>query len=218
MSQEIMVVIEKRSDGSFRIDGCATGNLVHRLGLLHTTVLLIPVTGDKEPMLLLHKRSPDRWISPGLWDVCGGHMAFDEKYFMDEKWKSDYNWEQAALDTAIREANEEIAFEPTFIFSSFHVQRFKPFGYFECRTTVSPTKQNNECSTAYFVLVPKYRTVTICDDDPKGDIRQLEVKKFTVSELFDSFKNEPGLFADGIWRILNKVSESEFKEFCMSLT
>ncbi len=46
-----------------------------------------------------------------------------------------------------------------------------------------------EYSTAYFVAVPKNRNVTVWDTDIEAE-RQLEVKKFRLTELLDEFKKK----------------------------
>jgi len=183
--QELLILVAKKSpDSPLEVCGCVTRDAAHLFGFPHTSILLVPVTWDRdrmEPVVFLHKRSPYKRISPNAWDFCGGHLTFDESYFPEGKWDSPYDLGRATDDAAVREANEELRCTPPFTFLPEHVRRFQPIGYFECETA-SERGKNREFSSVYIVAVPPDRIVTIWDTDTEGE-RQLEVRRFTWSDL-----------------------------------
>jgi 8-oxo-dGTP pyrophosphatase MutT (NUDIX family) len=209
--QELFVLVAKRSPHApLEICGCVTRDAAHALGFPHTSAILAPVTWDEslvEPVILLHKRSPYKRTCPDTWDFCGGHLTFETSYLdlLERALDSQQLLERASLDTAVREANEELQCEPPFQFRSRHVHRFQAVGYFACETQGQRGK-NVEFSTVYVVAVPGDRSVTVWDTDAKGE-RQLEVRRFTWPELLERYRDEPGTFADGAGRVLKKLSQ-----------
>lgn len=205
--EEIAVLVTKNADGNVAFCGCADAYATHVHGMPHTTVLLIATRlFDDMPRVLLHKRSPHKRTAPNCWDFCGGHMTFDEKYFdRGEAWNSEYNLSRATLDTAIREANEELHCSEDFKFEADNLFQFQPLGYFYCR---SDTKYgpNVEHSTSFIVGVPVRIEVSVWDTDMKGE-RQLDCEWVTVSKLLNRFSNQSDSFADGAGRILNKLRD-----------
>ncbi|MCI0420172.1 MAG: NUDIX hydrolase [Acidobacteria bacterium] len=189
-----------------RYVAASTRDVVHVFGIPHTAVQLIPATWDttKElPLVLMHKRSPYKRVSPSAWDFCGGHVEFAERYFIAEPWQSLYRLDNAADDTAVREANEELKCRPPYEFTRGDVHRFQDVGYFECETRTDKAI-NIEFSTAYVVRIPEGHEVEVWDEDREG-VRQLEVRKFTWFDLIKLFAEEPATFADGAGRILGKA-------------
>jgi 8-oxo-dGTP pyrophosphatase MutT (NUDIX family) len=208
--EELSVLVTRRPNGNIEFCGCAQAYATHVHGMPHTTVQLVPVTWDldrQEPVVLLHKRSPHKRTSPDAWDFCGGHLTFDESYFDGRPWQSAYDLGRAAVDGAVREANEEIHCDPSFQFTQAHIYQFQTVGYFDCR---APTAHglNVEFSTAYVVMIPPDRRVGIWDTDMLGE-RELECRRLGCSELFNCFQESQQPFADGADRILRKLIEDE---------
>jgi len=206
MSELFLLVDRKSPESPLQLFGCVSRDGAHRLGYPHTSVLLIPTTwDDNAPVIFVHKRSPNKLICPNTWDFCGGHISFEPWYchYLENSFDSRPLLERAAFETAIREANEELKCEPKFNFQRQHIFQFQSFGYFECDTK-SERGRNVEYSTAYFVAVPKNRNVAVWDTDSEGE-RQLEVKKFRLTELLNEFKKNKESFADGAGRILEKI-------------
>jgi 8-oxo-dGTP pyrophosphatase MutT (NUDIX family) len=223
--QELFVLVAKNSEeNSLEVCGCVTRYAAHMFGFPHTSVLLVPVTWDsnlKEPVILMHKRSPYKRTSPNTWDFCGGHLTFDEKYFSGKPWNSLYDLEYATDEAAVREANEELRCTPPFEFLRQHVRRFQSVGYFECWIKTLQG-ENREFSTAYVVIVPENTEIAVWDTDKEGE-RKLEVRRFTLSELFDFFERERYSFADGAGRILLRLSKapklrSDFEQVLQDVT
>ncbi len=205
--EEFSVLVTKNTEGRVVFCGCADSHAAHVHGMPHTTVLLVATRlFDQTPRVLLHKRSAFKRTAPNCWDFCGGHMTFDESYFAEGRWRSEYDLARATLDTAIREANEELHCSGGFEFRAEHLFQFQTLGFFDCK---SDTKYglNVEHSTAFIVGAPQSVDVNVWDSDMQGE-RQLPCEWVTVSELLARFCSESASFADGAGRILSKLSQN----------
>lgn len=225
--EELFFLVAKRTpDAPLKVCGCITRSMAHASGFPHTTVLLVPATWNeqqRQPVILMHKRSPHKRTCPNTWDFCGGHLTFKDWHChcLQNSLNSLDLIERIAEQTALREANEELRCNPSFEFRPKDIHPFKPVGYFDCETK-SQTSHNVEYSTAYVVVVPKDREISVWDTDKEGE-RRLEVKRVSLEELLEEFKNEPTSFADGAGRILEKLVEddnlkSEFSKLLASIT
>lgn len=225
--EELFFLVSKRvQDASLEVCGCVTRTMAHALGFPHTTVLLIPCTYDRQqdkPVIFVHKRSPYKRTCPNTWDFCGGHLTFEDWHC--HCLKSSLNTlnliERVAEQTALREANEELKCDPSFEFRPKDMLSFKSVGYFDC-VTKSEKSHNVEYSTAYVVSVPEDREVSVWDTDKEGE-RQLEVRRVSLEDLLQEYREKPTSFADGAGRILKKLDDevglkSEFIELLANLT
>jgi 8-oxo-dGTP pyrophosphatase MutT (NUDIX family) len=213
---EFNVLAVRRQNGDLEFIGAAEAASAHRYGMPHTTVLLVPVVqmDDGKNRLILHQRSPNKRTSPGKLDFNGGHITFSEQYFVGTPWESAYDLENATLDAACREANEEIRLSTPFNIKPETLLRFRGLGYFDCRTE-TPTGPNVEYSTCYLVAVPSSRDLHIFDTDPAGE-RELPLSRHPLNEILDTYRRQQDLFADGAGRILSALIRNEelASDFC----
>jgi 8-oxo-dGTP pyrophosphatase MutT (NUDIX family) len=205
--EEMLLIVTRESEVSeVEVRGCVSRDMVHVLGIPHTSVQLIPVGWDtvaNEPVVFMHKRSPFKRVCPSSWDFCGGHVAYSAAYFTGEPWCSPYRLDLAVQDTAVREANEELRCTPQHTFTTRDIHRFQQVGFFECETTTDLAR-NVEFSTCFVVAIPTGLTLSVWDEDRHGE-RQLEVRQFLWQELIRLFQAQPDAFADGAGRILAKA-------------
>ena len=74
-----MVAVERFIDAegpAIRACGFVTRDLAHFHGVPHTSVLVVPVRVVKSGTIeiLVHRRPPDKKVSPDTWDTFGGHV------------------------------------------------------------------------------------------------------------------------------------------------
>jgi len=212
-----MVAVERFVDKegpAIRACGFVTRDLTHFHGVPHTTVLIVPVrVAESEKMeILIHRRPPDKKVSPDTWDTFGGHV---EVSIQDGKLQSpgdkieDIGELHRLIDsTAIREANEEIEI-PSSRFTKDNVHRFGGYGDFECGTQTSGA-ENVEYSTIFVAVLPK-SAVSITAKDTVGrggvevEVSNLKLRSVTLEDLLAEYSKKPSEFADGLGRILQQL-------------
>lgn len=213
MTQELFAIVEKQDD-RIVVCGFATRDYVHGNSIRHMAVQIIPVALDgagNDCIVFIHRRSPFKGTSPNKLDFCGGHITFDDQFFPRLYWDAPVLLEKASHHTALREAREEIRCDPSIIFTEKNLYRFREVGAFRCDAQRDDGSINREFSTAFVLGLPRKHKVTVWDTDRKGE-RQLEVKEKMFHELLKEFTEKPNDFADGVSRILDKVSEDPYMQ------
>lgn len=230
-----MVAVERfiNAEGpAIRACGFVMRDLAHFHGVPHTTVLIVPVRviecGKME--ILIHRRPPDKKVSPDTWDTFGGHVEVSIQNGKllppGEKIEDRDVLHQLIESTAIREANEEIKI-PEFQFTEGEVHRFGGYGDFECGTHTSGA-ENIEYSTIFVAVLPK-NAVSITAQDTVGrggievEISNLRLRSVTLEDLLAEYSKKPSEFADGLGRILEQLvkvpgTRRSFETFLSSLT
>ena len=164
--------------------------------------------------ILVHRRPPDKKVSPDTWDTFGGHV---DVLIQDGKLQPPANkiedrsvLQRLIDDTAIREANEEIKV-PGFRFTTAEVHRFGGYGDFEYGTR-TPGAQNVEYSTLYVAVLPqKALSITAHDTVGRGgvevEVSNLRLRSVALDDLLIEFGKKPSEFADGLGRILEQLAK-----------
>jgi hypothetical protein len=197
----MLILVEKRNDKLSAV-GIADSEAAHHNGWCHTTVISVPVlAGTTPPVILLYLRGKDRKSSPGKFDLGGsGHIEIFESDF-DLK---SFNLESATLENAIREAGEEIRDEldpdKPYGFVAYDFRRFGQMGEWG-----HVSRGNVEMSTLHFIRLPNDRNWVIGDGN-QGYGMSL---KFTLDELINRYLKAPDEFADGVGRVLQRLSRDE---------
>jgi len=177
---ELGVIVEKTTAGDLVFAGTAWSTaIIHRYGLLHTTVLLVSVAaGDgSEPVFVIHRRSPRKRTSPNALDFNGGHLTFSVDYIGGSPFDSAYDLPTAVYDTALREAREEIHLTPPYVLRQDDIYPFQKIGFFDCDTE-TPTGRNREASSCFLVRLPPGHEYHMSDTDPDGVDRVLKHECF----------------------------------------
>lgn len=191
--------------------GCVARNLAHSpFRVPHTAVQIVPVQSGTMNVYL-HRRSERVRNSPGLLDVFGGHVSFEMGILAGPQALA-----EASLETAVREAREEIlvtaAGKPHFIRKE-HFRQVGDVGQFKCNE-----ETNREYSTAFVLSLP---SDSIVGDSPfesrSHGLEWLPVTKvdwFALLQDYDKRKNAPAdtteakkKYADGVERILRSSEE-----------
>jgi 8-oxo-dGTP pyrophosphatase MutT (NUDIX family) len=230
-----MVAVERfiNAEGpAIRACGFVTRDLTHFHGVPHTTVLIVPVraveSGKME--ILIHRRPPNKKVSPDTWDTFGGHVEVsiqNGKLLPPGDKIEDRGVLYQLIDsTAIREANEEIKI-PGFRFTDGEVHRFGGYGDFECGTHTSGA-ENVEYSTVFVAVLPQ-NAVSIIAQDTVGrggvevEVSNLRLRSVTLEDLLTEYSKKPSEFANGLGRILEQLvkvpgTRRSFETFLSSLT
>ncbi len=214
-----------------RIAGLVQMDIAHHYGVPHGTAVVAVIinrviNGLKRPHILLHKRSIYKRISPGAWDICGGHIEYnasDLKFsiqFSVDQWDDKNFIEQLYDQTALREVNEEVRLLGSdFRFEMKHLRRFAPVGAFD-QGTDDPAAFNREYSTLYAAFVPAgvlmiaesdalEKHLQVMDSIGMGGVQSeeiaVELRLVSFDDLVLDFSVNPGHYADGIGRILRRV-------------
>jgi 8-oxo-dGTP pyrophosphatase MutT (NUDIX family) len=217
--RDFMVAAERfidRNGPALKASGFVTRNLAHFHGVPHTTVLVVPICLLKpEPKILVHRRPAGKKVSPNTWDTFGGHVEVaiqDGKVLPpgDKIW-SEAVFHQLIDDTAIREANEEMEFKD-FKFTSSDIRRFGGYGDFEWGTQ-DVNAQNVEYSSVFVAEFPEAAGLpSVCDTIGKHGkevkVINLEIRCVTLDCLLMEYAETPSAFADGLGRILQRLTES----------
>jgi 8-oxo-dGTP pyrophosphatase MutT (NUDIX family) len=227
-----------------RACGFVTRDLAHFHGVPHTTVLIVPVrvvqsgkgkrSGTKKAEIrieiLVHRRPPEKKVSPDTWDTFGGHVevSIEDGTILEPGDKIDDRGvlHQLIDDTAVREANEEIEI-PRFRFTERNVHRFGGYGDFECGTHDSAA-DNVEYSTLFVAVIPSVAVkFTARDTVGRGgvevEVSNLKLRSSTLEDLLTEYSKKPSEFADGLGRILEQLARvpgtrRSFETFLSSLT
>jgi 8-oxo-dGTP pyrophosphatase MutT (NUDIX family) len=229
--KNLLVIFERylHPDGPrLRIAGVVTRAVAHYQGVPHgsvqvAVVVLKRVAGHLRPHILLHRRSRWKKTCPETWDICGGHVDADEQILTrPEEWDDRDFIERLFLETAIREANEElhILSRSDFRFEARHLKCFGGPGAFESGFG-DPNAANREYSALYAAFVATDVAVVEEADDVKqvfqvidsvgvgGEEREtaaLDLKLGSLPDLVLDFTNHPGDYADGIARVLSRAA------------
>jgi 8-oxo-dGTP pyrophosphatase MutT (NUDIX family) len=229
--KDLMVIFERylSSEGPrLRIGGVVTRDVAHYRGVPHgavqvAIVVLKRIGGSVKPHVLLHWRDKRKKTSPETWDICGGHIDADETLLTSPKVWGDKNHIDSLFKmTAIKEANEEVRVlsKPDFKFEEKHLRAFGGPGDFEYGFD-NPHAENREYSAFYAAFVPGEVVTLEESDDPKaffqvGDSVEIEgeqeeaesskLKLVSISDLMLDFTKNPGVYADGITRVLSRAA------------
>lgn len=212
-------VIAIRSDTPegqvLKLAGFVTREMAHSHGIPHATVLLVPVSLNQtgELTILTHRRPAGKETDPETWDMFGGHVeviAENNVLELPPTWDSPETLHALVDETAIREANEEIRMVG-FQFTAAHLYRFGSYGDFESGTQV-PGSHNVEYSTVFVVALPQGRADvqavdTVMKDSVEVEITDLPTRMWTIDALLNEYVQNSHRFADGIGRILSRLSK-----------
>jgi len=230
--QSYFVAVERfisQHGPAIKVSGFVTRDLAHFYGVPHTTVLIIPlrVTESETVEILVHRRPPNKKVSPDTWDTFGGHVEVfveDGQFLSPGASVGDPKvFHQLIDDTALREANEEIKIEG-FSFNEGDIHRFGGYGDFEYGTT-TPGSNNVEYSTLYVAILPR-DVVSISAQDTIGiggvevEVKNLKLRSFTLDDLLLDYGKNPSEFADGLGRILEQFlnvpgTRNSFEQFIL---
>ena len=163
----------------------ATKLEVHQNGLLHHSALLLVRLGDKGVMY--YRRRPQQTYA-GKFDFLGGHTA---------------DIDQCPLDTARREANEELHLSLNGRRLNIADEWIHQIG--ESHRFVSYAPQDRERSTLFVVVLPSHPALAVRLTDEAADgIQILRVPKYetaTFGCLLDEYLRRKKEFASGAERI-----------------
>ncbi len=233
---QLMVVLERWADGKnrkLRIGGLVTRSVGHYQGVPHGAVQVVVVIrkeagGGVVPHICLHRRSRHKKTGGGKWDIMGGHLEADERILPDKNNpEAPSSWENQELisrlfwETAVREANEEVQLkQEAFNFTGQHLRCAGGIGGFETGFD-DPGSTNREISTCYLAFIPG-ELLTLREGEPLGDYLEVkdtvmaggkeieevagQLKLVTFEELLRLYEEDPEEFADGISRVLKRVS------------
>ncbi|OQY27471.1 MAG: hypothetical protein B6244_10485 [Candidatus Cloacimonetes bacterium 4572_55] len=222
------------ADGkSLRIVGFVRRDMAHIYGIPHAAVhvgVIIHKETEKgvQPGFLLRRRSSSKRVCPEMWDVFGSHVEIFTDGFVPlplemytEMWDVPSFISRLFDDTALREVNEEVQIlNRDFKFTPDHLHRFGDPGSFDYGI-YDPNPINREFSTFYMAPVPKEALTISTNDSIDNYLRALDsvgvpgqesantcsdLKLFTLSELMEDYARRPNTYADGIKRILIKLS------------
>lgn len=205
------------NDGpAIRPAGFVTRDLAHWNRVPHTTVLIVPVRPlDNGFDILVHRRPLNKKVSPDTWDTFGGHIdvSIENGRILPPVDEIDDRqvFRKLIDDTAIREANEEIII-PGFKFTEREIRRFGGYGDFDYGVN-NPQSDNVEYSTLYVALLPRNTANTTGKDSVSKagievEVSGLKLTWITLDQLITDYRKDKSEFADGLGRILDKLTSS----------
>jgi hypothetical protein len=203
VNDELGVLVAKDKSGRLVFAGTAWREaIIHRYGVPHTTVLLVVIVEGPggEPLLVVHRRPPDKSVAPGLRDLNGGHVVFSMAYFAGRPFESQYDLEKAILDTSLIELAQEIQTTPAHEFRAGDLYQFREAGAFECDTATA-TGRNVELSTCMMALAPRGE-LRVFETAADGSGCELASECLPLPALLTQFREHRNDFADGATRIL----------------
>lgn len=228
MMVELLPVIDRSARGCVQVAGLVARNIAHTRGVPHGSVLVAVVIGrltrnGTEPCVVLQKRPACADISPGLWDILGGHLVADKAMLPDRPLCVNESYVERLFDeTALREVNEECTVGAAnglnrWRFDRQHVVRFGQIGGFEHGLNDSQSL-NREYSTFYGAFVPQnvlllstgasersIRTQEHPSTAEANTVVDTESTCLSMTELASRFARAPEAFADGIGRVLSRT-------------
>jgi 8-oxo-dGTP pyrophosphatase MutT (NUDIX family) len=230
--EDSIIVLDRCRSGddstSVRIRGQTSRRTAHQHGIVHGAVqVAVVISGYNDqsnikPRILLHKRSMAKEISPGKWDICGGHIEAGPKLIQDcSEWEQQSYVEQLFFETALREVNEEcriqnICSSNPFRFEQRHLKRYGIVGKFESGFDEADS-HNREYSTFYCAFVPQNvfsfsseettkKSLRVTDttnaDELEPEDASLPLRLLDLPALLEHFAQCENCYADGIARIL----------------
>lgn len=198
-----------------KMAGFVTREMAHTCGIPHATVLLVPVSLNQagDLTILTHWRPVGKETDSEKWDTFGGHVEVIAKNSALElplNWDSPETMRFLVEETALREANEEIRLIG-FQFTAARLYRFGGYGDFESGTQ-EPGSSNVEYSTVFIVVLPQDRADvqavdTVTKDAAEVEIYNLPTQVWTIGALLSEYVQNPHRFADGLGRILSRLSK-----------
>ena len=231
-----MAILERWADKTeqkLRIGGLVTRSVAHFQGVPHGAVQVALIAckekaGKILPNICLHRRSKFKKTDPDKWDIMGGHLEADERILPDKaRPGAPSSWENQELisrlfwETAVREANEEVQLkQAAFTFTEQDLRCIGGIGGFETGFDEFGST-NREISTCYLAFIPgelltlregvhlgDYLEVkdTVMADGKEMEETASELKLVTFDELLHDYEEDPGEFADGISRVLQRLS------------
>ena len=188
-----------------RATGVERRNVVHRDGLRHATVIILPVCEDSGEVVV--QTRPEGKSGAGDEDFFGGHCTVDAPLAVN-----DIDIEDLALATAVEETNEELALRdpdgaPVTITTENAGQFLIQIGATGAFAWSSPA--NEERSTLYLLRIPRggYRPRPM--DDIDGRFVPVQWRTVDLGDLLDEFRGtmDQPRFADGAKRVLRYIDE-----------
>lgn len=229
--------VNKGKDQYLEIAGFTTRDIAHTYGVPHAAVQVgVMISKEKDgqtlPHILLHQRSRYKKVDPLKWDICGGHIDADDTLLpkkglfsfdnLPSHWKEPHFIEQLFWEAAIREANEEVHFvQPGFSFSKKHLQCIGGIGSFSTGFD-QPIAINREYSSFFLAEVPTefmrlgekddvhdflYMEDSVGIDGQTVNLKIEALRLLTFAELLNNYQSDPGIYADGITRVLKRLQE-----------
>lgn len=145
--KEFVLLVAEDRDAIVPVGGMLRAFIHNGRRIPHASVLLLPrdvLTGE----VMLYRRSATRDVSPGCWDVCGGHVQFDRRVIDGDMVMADY-----LLLEARREGCEELGDA---------LCGLRQLG--GCWSLKLESENNLEYATAYVADVDPVRVASIGDD------------------------------------------------------
>lgn len=200
--EEILPIMERR-EGRLRIRGAVERSFAHDSGIWHLAVQLIPVrlTSGGGVSILLNRRSTSKRTCPGLIDICGGHVNLSGPSFGFEHWNDADRIERLSLDSAVREANEEIRCDPPLNFGAGDLSQWGETGALSAESAIADGGIDREFSTAYVLGLPPESAVAIWDTDRTGEHR-LQCFESRWADLSSDYRANYDSYADGVGRVV----------------
>jgi len=164
---------------------------VHAEGLLHGSCLIL--VRNEAGRIAVYERAAGQ-THAGLLDLFGGHMSGVDS--------------GDPRRTAIREASEEVLLITSdrlrvTIRDEWLVALSDSFAL----ESTEPT--NRERSTVFGLRVPDNIEILAQDELENQGVVQLSTRSYTLDELLTDFKASPKKFADGLRRVLDRVSTDQ---------
>lgn len=165
--------------------------------LWHLSSLILPIQ-EKTGKILIQERPLGKTYE-GKLDIFGG---FVNKCSTSIKLKNKFEdkiLELLFLETAIREANEELKVlinGENKIINKANLILLKPFAGFIANNDV-----NREVSSVYCIIIP-YDASIITQDDVQGEVVNVKSSFINFEELISIYKINSENFADGLIRVI----------------
>lgn len=229
--------VKKGNSNYLEIAGFTTRNVAHTFGVPHAAVqVAITIQKEKEgqlvPHVLLHQRSTHKKVDPLKWDICGGHIDVDDSLLPKEEafsfenlpphWKEPKFIEQLFWEAAIREANEEVKLlRSTFSFAKKDMCCIGGVGTFSTGFD-QPIAINREYSSFFVAAIPTeviqlseadnihdflYMEDSVEIEGQMVDLKIEDLRLLTFSDLLKNYQVDPGIYADGITRVLKRLQQ-----------
>ncbi len=193
---EIIPIIDPKSLNIIRYEN---RKIVREKNLWHYSSLILPI--QKGTGKILVQTRPTGKTFAGKSDIFGG---FVNKCQLSEKLRlkfSSNTLEQLLLETAVREANEELKLsvnDKITIVNKDKLEILRPSAGFIANNSI-----NKEISSVYILMIPLNANV-ITFDDVQGEIVEIKSSFVDFNSLKIVFKNNPDAFADSLLRVMTE--------------